>query len=415
VTEPASLVISGIGVVAPTGIGVAAHWKNTLDRRAGIRPVDPATAGDSGIRVAGVVSDFDPADFVPRRLQVQTDRWCWMGLAAAEMALADAAISDFDPYRLAILTAASEGGNEYGQREIQALWRDGPRAVSAYQSIAWFYAALAGQVSIRHGAKGRCGVAVADAAGGLHAAAQARRLLLRGQADHVLLGAAEAPLSPYALLCQASLGRHSTAGAAAGAYLPFSEQAAGWVPGEGGAMLVLERAETARARGAQIYAELAAVASTHDAHHPADPPPTAAHMAAAIALALERAGVTPGEVDLVLADGDGNRRWDALEAEALISALGRRAADVPVAVPKTLTGRLNSACGVLDLAWAALALFHDVVPPACEDLDGRPVIAGLDVARAPRRDANLHTALVFTRGVGGFNAAAVLKTAGGPS
>ncbi|GAA1745351.1 beta-ketoacyl synthase N-terminal-like domain-containing protein [Nonomuraea bangladeshensis] len=414
-TDPASLVISGIGVVSPVGIGVAAHWKGTLDRRSGIQPIDAALSGGSGIRVAGVVPDFDPADFLPRRLQVQTDRWCWMGLAAAELALADAAVGTFDPYRLAVLTAGSAGGNEYGQREIQALWREGPRAVSAYQSIAWFYAALAGQVSIRHGAKGRCGVAVADAAGGLHAAAQARRLLLRGQADQVLVGAAEAPLSPYALVCQSSLGRHSGADTARGAYLPFSERAAGSVPGEGGAMLVLERADTARARGAQVYAELASVACTHDAHHPADPPPTAAHMAEAVALALERAGVTPAEVDVILADGDGNRCWDELEAEALVSVLGARALEVPLAVPKTLTGRLNSACGVLDLAWAALALFHDVVPPAREDLDGQKVIAGLDVVRAPRRDTNLRTALVFTRGVGGFNAAAVLRTAGGPS
>ncbi|GAA4233584.1 ketosynthase chain-length factor [Actinomadura meridiana] len=405
--------ISGVGVAAPTGIGVGAHWKNTLGRRGGLRRIAPEVHGGTGLRVAGSVPDFRPEEFVSPQIRVQTDRWTWLGMAAAELALADAALPepDADRSRLAVLTAAATGGNEFGQREIHALWGKGPRAVSVYQSIGWFYAALCGQTSIRHGVTGRCGVTVAEGAGGLQAAAAALRLLRRGGADHVLLGAAEAPLSPFALVCH----QHdtlSTGAEPAAAYLPFTRRARGGVLGEGAAMVVVEDADLARRRGAQVYAELAAVASTHDAHHPEEPPPDAGRLVAAVRSALDRADVVPSQVDVVFADASGDPRWDRLEIEALEAVFGTAAAP-PVAVPKTLTGRLNSAGALLDLSWAALSLFHDVIPPAADGLDGIPFRGALDVVRTPRRDTGLGTALVIARGAGGFNAAAVLHAPGG--
>ncbi|MFC7728833.1 beta-ketoacyl synthase N-terminal-like domain-containing protein [Actinomadura keratinilytica] len=402
-------VISGIGVVAPTGIGVAEHWAATLRGACGLGPITAFDTAELPIHVAGLVTGFDAERLVPDRLRVQTDRWTWMALAAAEMALADAGLdpaAEDDPYALGVLTSSASGGNEFGQREIQALYAQGPQDVTAYQSIAWFYAASTGQLSIRHGIKGPCGVIVSDGAGGIDVLAQARRLIRRGT-EAVLAGGTEAPLSPYAITCQGtpemSGGRDPRT-----AYRPFARSASGAVPGEGGAILVVEERERALRRGAPtVYAELAGTAATHDAHRPAGPPPDHRQLARAMHLAIERAGLTPQDVDVVFADGAGDPVRDALEAAAIHEVFAHAVEAVPVTVPKTMTGRLGSGAGVLDVAWAALALHHDTIPPSV-NLDGEDC-HGLDLVTEPRERAGLRHALVVARGAGGFNAAAVLR------
>lgn len=402
----ARAVITGLGVVAPTGIGVDAHWKAGVHGVRGIGPITTFDTSDSPVRLAGQVPDFDGAQFVEPRQLVQTDRWSWLALAATGLAFADAGLDPLaqDPYALAVVTASGSGGNAFGQKEIQALWSSGPKAVSAYQSIGWFYAASSGQISIRHQLKGACGVLVADAAGGIDVVAQALRLL-RGNTDAVLVGATEAPLSPYALACQASLTALSRDTDPMTAYRPFHSEAAGGVVGEGGAMLLVESAERAHARGARPYAEVLGTASTHDAHHPVDPPADCRQLARAIALAIERAGCVPGDVDVVFADGAGDVARDALEAAAIREVFGSRR--VPVAVPKTMTGRLCSGAAALDLTWAALALTHSVIPSSV-NLEGATSHRGLDVVTDARDHPDLRVALVIARGIGGFNSAAVL-------
>ncbi|SFC70771.1 beta-ketoacyl synthase N-terminal-like domain-containing protein [Streptomyces aidingensis] len=407
------VVVTGLGVVAPTGVGVADHWAATLTGSCRISEL-PAWdgAGEGGrrppFRSAGQVPDFEAETFVPSRVRVQTDRWTWLALAATQLAFADAALdpAGHDPYELSVVTAGGSGGNEFGQREIDTLWRNGPHTVSAYQSIGWFYAASSGQISIRHQLKSACGVLVADGAGGIDALASAARQIRRG-VRAVVTGGTESPLSPYALACQAALPGLSTEAGPADAYRPFAGGASGQVPGEGGAMLIVEDAEFARERGApQIYAEVAGTAATHDGHHPVDPADGCGQLARAMRLALERAGCTPAEVDVVFADGAGEPRRDALEAAALREVFGARR--VPVTVPKTMTGRLCSGGAALDLAWAALALAHDTVPPsACPPGTGEEL--GLDLVTEARPAAGVRTALVVARGLGGFNSAAVLR------
>jgi 3-oxoacyl-(acyl-carrier-protein) synthase len=403
-----SIVITGLGVVAPNGIGTEQQWKATLAKRSGIALLPDDVRGGSGLLAGGVVADFDAEQFVVDRQRVQTDRWTWFCLAAAELCLADAEL-DFDradPYTLSVVTPSSTGGNVFGQRELQSLWSKGPRAVTAYQSVAWFYAASAGQLSIRHGFKGRCTVTVADGAGGLAAAGTALRMLRAEPDQRVLVAGGEAPFSPYSVVChqkRPDLSRSAD-------YQPFRTPATGGVIGEGGAALLVETLESATARRAPgRYAELASVACTHDAHDHVLAPPTPDALVAAITRALRRADVTPAEVDIVFADGNGAEDWDALEVAALRSCLGSQLADVPIVVPKTMTGRLNSAGALLDLCWAAQALVHDVAPPSLAD-DG---CRRLDVVGEPCFAAGLTTALVVARGAGGFNAAAVLKSIGG--
>ncbi|WP_433336602.1 beta-ketoacyl synthase N-terminal-like domain-containing protein [Spirillospora sp. CA-294931] len=397
-------VITGLGVVAPTGIGAVEHWETTLAGTARIAPLDGEDAARLPIRVAGRVEGFDKSEFVESRLAVQTDHWTWMALAATELALVDAALdpSREDPFALSVVTASASGGNAFGQKEIQALWRDGPRNVSAYQSIGWFYAASSGQISIKHQLKGACGVLVADAAGAVDALASAARQIRRGLSA-VVTGGTEAPLSPYALACQSRLDTLNAEADPALAYRPFAAGAAGFVPGEGGAVIIAEELEHARERGApQIYAEVAGCASTHDAYHVMDAAPGHTQLAAAMRQALDRAGLAPADVSVVFADGAGDAERDRLEIAALHEVFGDRR--VPVTVPKTMTGRLCSGGAALDVASAALALSGGVIPPT---VNVGP-IEELDLVTSARRVPDLSAALVVARGTGGFNAAAVL-------
>jgi 3-oxoacyl-(acyl-carrier-protein) synthase len=310
---------------------------------------------------------------------------------------------------VSVLTASASGGNEFGQREIEALWSRHPSAVSVYQSIAWFYAASTGQISIRHGLKGSSGVLVADVAGALDTVAQARRIIERGGAA-VVVGGTEAPLTPYALVCQEGLGRFNPTDDPTMAYRPFDAAAAGYVPGEGGAFLIVEELSAARARSASVYAEVLGHAATHDAYHHHDPAPDGRRLVRAISLAVQRSGLTPDDIDVIFADAAADPVADAIEVNAVREVFGDRAGDVLVAAPKTMVGRLYSGGPALDLAWAALTLVHGIVPPAV-NLDAGAAGHGLNFVVEPVRPARLRTALVVARGVGGFNSAVVL---GGP-
>ncbi|MEV4617784.1 beta-ketoacyl synthase N-terminal-like domain-containing protein [Asanoa sp. NPDC049573] len=389
-------VITGIGVIAPSGLTAEEHWQSTL-------------AGDLRVachddRLQGQVSGFAAEGLVDPRLIIQTDRWSWMSLAATRMALDDAKYdpAGHDPYATSVVLASGSGGNEFGQKEIQALWSRGRAAVSAYQSIAWFYAASVGQTSILHGTKGPNSVLVSESAGGLDSLGMARRIIRRGT-PAVIAGGTEAPLSPYALVCQQTSGRLTASRDPRAGYKPFDAEANGYVPGEGGAVLVVEDAATAAERGVrQVYGEIAGYAATHDGHHPEEPAPDSAQLARAMRKALADANVTPDEVGFVVADGAGTPALDALEAAAIQAVFGR---PVPVTAPQGFVGRLCSGGAALNVATALLAL-RDGIVPAVGNLS-RPG-HDLDLVREPRRLA-ADVVLVNARGFGGFNSSIVLK------
>lgn len=262
--EKRRAVVTGIGVVAPTGVGVEAYWKATAEGVTALGPITREGCGHFPMRVAGEVRGFDPQAMVEDTFLVQTDRFSHFAMAAAQMALADARLGRgdlTDPFSVGVVTAAGSGGGEFGQRELQKLWANGPKHVGPYQSIAWFYAASTGQISIRGGFKGPCGVVASDEAGGLDALAHGDREVRRGT-DTLVVGAAEAPLAPYSMACQLGYAELSRESEPDRAYRPFTPSACGFVPAEGGAVLLLEEAGTARARGADLRATVAGHAAT---------------------------------------------------------------------------------------------------------------------------------------------------------
>ena len=402
------LLVTGIGVVAPTGIGVEQHWAALLAEQPAIGPIEGFDPTQYGVTLAAQIHDFVPADHVAPQLMVQTDRWTWTSLAAATLAAADAGYdAPEDAYATSVFLAAGSGGNEFSQHEIQGLWAKGPKSVGAYQSIAWFYAASTGQISIRDGYKGPSGVVVSEGAGGLDSIGWARRVVRRGT-PAVLVGGTEAGVCPYALLCQVTSGRLSTATRPEDAYKPFDRRANGHVIGEGGAILLLEETGAARARGAQhVWGEVAGYGATHDAHHHEDVAPDARQYARAIALSLADAGVTPDEVDLVVADGAVVPELDAHELQAIWAVFGGRRTPVPVTAPSSWTGRLMAGGSALNVATALLAV-RDGIVPGTAFLDDPVDAPGVDLVRHPRVQ-DVSTVVVLARGFGGFNSSLVLR------
>jgi len=405
-------VITGLGVVAPNGVGTEEWWKATCAGESGLDRIKRFDPSRYSTQVAGEVDDFEPGDWLDRRLMVQTDRWTWMAIAATKMAYDDASFdpSEHEPYTMSVITASSSGGNEFGQKEIEALWAKGPGFVGAYQSIAWFYAATTGQISIKHGLKGANGVVVSEGAGGLEALAHSRRTIRRHM-ESVVSGGLEAPIGPYALTCQLGTGMLSPTTNGADVYRPFDAKANGYLPGEGGAILFVENGSSARERKApQIYGEIAGYAATNDAYHWAEPAPDGRHYARAMTLALMDAGIGPEDVDVIFADASGVPEADRIEAEAIATVFGDRAGSVPVTAPKTMVGRLYAGGASLDAAAALLSMRDGIIPPTInvdEPADG----IDLDLVRGQSREAEVNTALLLARGFGGFNSALVLRRA----
>lgn len=394
-------VVTGIGVVAPTGIGVEDHWRSVLAGKSGIgriRCFDPSTYPT---QLAGEVVGFATDPLVPARLIPATDRWTHLAFAAADLAFANAGVdpAQFGEYEMAVVTASSSGGTDFGQHEMERLYNNGPGWVSAYQSIAWFYAATTGQLSIRHGMRGPCGVICGEQAGGLDALGQARRLL-REESRLVVSGGTDSSLCPYGLTAQLATGRLSTVDDPVRAYLPFDTDASGYLPGEGGAILVVER--DGGAGGGPGWGTIAGYAAGFDPRPGSGRPPALERV---IGRALDDAGLTRADIGVVFADAVGVPADDAAEAAAITAVFGP--SGVPVTAPKTLTGRLYGGAA-LDVATALLALRDQVVPHTAGPSRLAPGV-DIDLVLDQPRDAELSSALVLARGAGGFTSALVVR------
>ncbi|WP_324787897.1 ketosynthase chain-length factor [Streptomyces sp. H51] len=405
--RPRRAAVTGIGVMAPNGTSTGTFWKATQEGLSVLDRVSREGCTHLPLRVAGEIRGFEPSSAVEERYLVQTDRFTHFAMAAADRALDDAGLGPADPgeasFSVGVVTAAGSGGGEFGQRELQALWGKGSKFVGPYQSIAWFYAASTGQISIRNGFRGPCSVVAADEAGGLDALAHAARVVRNGT-DTVVVGSTEAPLAPCSVVCQLGYPELSTAEDPERAYRPFTAGACGFVPAEGGAMLVVEDEDAARDRGAAVRALIAGHAATFTGSSRWEE--SRQGLAHAVRGALAEAGCAPEEIDVVFADALGVPEADRAEALAIADALGAHGTRVPVTAPKTGIGRSYCAAPVLDTAAAVLAMEHGLVPPTPNVFD---VCHDLDLVTGRARPAELRTALVLSRGLMGSNSALVLR------
>ncbi|MGY4983988.1 ketosynthase chain-length factor [Streptomyces sp. 900105755] len=398
-------VVTGIGALAANGLGTQDFWAATREGRHGLGELTRFDVTKYPAKLAGEIRGFDVADHLPDRLLPQTDVSTRYALVAAGWALEDAKVdpASLVDYDMGVVTANALGGFEFTHREFHKLWTRGPQTVSVYESFAWFYAVNTGQISIRHGMRGPSSALVTEQAGGLDAIGHARRTVRRGT-PLVVAGGVDSALDPWGWAAQIAGDRLSTSTDPGRAYLPFDRDADGYVPGEGGALLVLEDAEAALRRGApDILGEIAGYASGFDPAPGSGRPPA---LRRTVEAALADAGVTAGQVDLVLADAVGVPGLDRAEAAALREVFGPGA--VPVTAPKAGSGRTYAGGGSLDTAVALLAIRDGVIPPTPGTREV-PAEYGIDLVRDRAREAAVRTVLVVARGLRGFNSAVVVR------
>jgi act minimal PKS chain-length factor (CLF/KS beta) len=319
-TMPAPAVITGLGVTAPNGLGAGRYWPATLGGRSGIGRITRFDPSSYPAKLAGEVPGFAASDHLPNRLLPQTDRMTQLALVAADWALADAQVdpAELGEFDMGVMTASSSGGFEFGQNELRKLSSKGSEYVSAYQSFAWFYAVNTGQISIRNGMRGPSGVLVSDQAGGLDAVAQARRQIRKGS-KLIVTGGVDGGICPWGWAAQLASGRLSPVEEPDRAFLPFDPAASGHVPGEGGAVLILEDAQAARDRCATAYGTIAGYAATFDPRPGSGREPG---LRQAIELALADAGLPAGQIGVVFADAAAIPELDAAEAAAITAVFG---------------------------------------------------------------------------------------------
>jgi 3-oxoacyl-(acyl-carrier-protein) synthase len=413
------VVVTGVGAITPAGIGVESLWQHVLSGRSAVRRIDRFDPGAYRCQVAGQSDAFTAKDWLSGRFIKRTDRFTHLAVVAAELALKDAGLevggeAGVPPERVGVMVGNVLGGWDFAERELRDLWAHGIREVSPYQATAWFPAAPQGNICIRLGIRGRARTFVCDRASGAYAIAHAAETIVRGQADVVIAGGTEQPLSPYAWLC-CQTGNFLTPSGNAdpqAAYRPFDRAHGGTVVGEGSVFLVLEREEHARERGATILAELAGWGLNTDGYMPYyTSEPHGKTMSMAMTRGLERAGVGVGDVGCVVADGSAVPREDAAEVLAIKTALGGEAGQTPVTTVKAAFGHLLGSATSADVAVAIEIIRHGLVPPVA-NLDRPAPGFDLDFVRTtPRAVAGMRHVLVVARGLGGVNAALVLSGA----
>lgn len=403
------IAVTGIGVVAPSGIGKRQFWANIKAGRSFVKEITRFDASKYPSHIAGQIDDMEKYSHISERLLKKIDAFSHMALIASELALQDAGISikNEDPNLVGIFLGNAIGGWLYAETELRDLYLEGREGVSPYMASAWFPAAPQGQVSIYYGIKGFSKTIVADRASSSEAIGYARKTLAKDKLNLILAGGMEAPVTPYALLCCNTYGALSKNNAyPETAYRPFDKKRDGFVIGEGAGILVMEKIQRARKRSANILAVVSGFGSTCDGKDRINPERSGEQLARAINMALKDARASWEEIDYISLDGLAVDAWDNSEVEALKTVFGTRLKDIPLSCPKSMFGNLLGASGVLDLISTILAMENNLVPPTI-NLD-EPAINNLNyICKAQERKIN--KALVISRGRGGINSVLVAE------
>ncbi len=405
------VVITGLGIVAPSGIGKAAFWDGMKEGTSFISPISKFDASRYPSRIAGEVRELKIPDSFSKRLLKKLDRFSHLALVAADLALKDGKLelADENLDRVGVFMGNALGGWEYAETELRDLYIEGLDGVSPYQATAWFPAAPQGQISIYYGIKGYSKTVISDRASSLMALGYAARTIKKGNADLILAGGTEAPIAPYALLCCNTNGSLSTRNEEAStAYRPFDGTRDGFVIGEGAGIVVLEEMEHALERGAHIYGEVVGYSTNCDGYHRIDFDPEGNQLAVAIKTALHESEVSIGEVDYICADGDATENGDRSETKAVKKVFGKEAYKIPISAPKSMTGNLLGASGAVDLITTLLSMEHSCILPT---INGREKDQECDLDYVPLRSRpqDINTALIHSRGRGGINTVLVVQ------
>ncbi len=408
---PRRVVVTGVGLVSPLGIGTSETWQGLVAGRSGAGHITRFDASDFSSRIACEVKGFDPLDYADRRDARKMDTFIQYALAASLFAAEDAGLKTplANPDRVGVVISSGIGGFETIEREHRKLLEKGPRRISPFFVPAMVVNLAAGWVSIRLGARGPNSAMATACSAGAHAVGEAFRLIRHGHADAVVAGGAEATITPMCIGGFASMKALSTRNdEPERASRPFDRDRDGFVVGEGAGILVLEEREEALARGATLYAEVLGYGMSGDAFHITAPAEDGNGAVRVMQAALTEAGASPEDVDAVNAHGTSTPLNDRIETAAIRRVFGGHADRLAVSSTKSMTGHLLGGAGGLEAGISCLTLRHQTLPPTINyetpdpdcDLDNVPNTA---------RPATVRSVLSNSFGFGGTNVSLLFR------
>ena len=408
------VVVTGVGIVSPLGIGTEANWDALCAGRSGIDTITRFDASQHSARIAGEVKGFDPLRFVDKKDVKKMDIFIQLAIAASQFAVDDAGlvVTPEIARRVGVFIASGIGGFSTIEREHKALLAGGPRRISPFFIPSSIINLAAGQVSIRFGAKGPNSATCTACSASAHAIGDAFEMIRRGRADVMIAGGSEAAITPMGVGGFAAMRALSTRNdEPARASRPFDLDRDGFIMGEGAGVIVIEELELARRRGAPVYAELVGYGMSADAFHITAPSDDGDGAMRVMAAALEDAGVGPDAVQYINAHGTSTPSNDKLETLAIKRLFGAHAERLAISSTKSMTGHLLGAAGGLEAGITALAVKRQVAPPTINYETPDPE-CDLDYVPNAQRDMRIEYALSNSFGFGGTNGALLFKRYG---
>ena len=404
--------VTGIGVVTPIGTGKENFWATLKAGTNGIGKITRFDPTDFTAQVAGEVKDFDPAQFIDKKELKRMDRYTQFALAAAKLAIEDSKldIEKIDGDRAGVFIGTGIGGMDTLHAQYEKLFTKGASRISPFFIPMAITNMAAGNVAIAFKLRGACECIVTACASGTNSIGSAFRVIERGDADIMLAGGSESAISPAGVAGFAAMKALCTDhnDDPAHASRPFDKNRSGFVMGEGAGIILLEKLEHAKARGAHIYAEIVGYGRNDDAYHITTPAPGGITQAKCMKLALDDAGLKPTEIDYINAHGTSTQFNDKGETEAIKNLFGEYAYEIPVSSTKSMTGHMLGAAGGVEAVATIMAIETGIVHPT---INYETPDEGLDLNYVPNKfqEHEVNAAISNSFGFGGHNACIVFK------
>jgi 3-oxoacyl-[acyl-carrier-protein] synthase II len=408
------VVVTGLGLVSPVGIGVEESWSALVAGKSGVGPITHFDASTFPTRIAGEVKGFEPAKFMDKKEARRNDRFIQFALAAADMAMKDSGLdmSKEDGDRFGAIVGAGIGGLGTIEDEHKTFLEKGVKKIGPFFIPSLIINLAPGQISLKYGMRGPNFSPVSACATGNHSIGDATMYIERGLADVMITGGCEATITPLGVggFCAArALSERNDAPEKASR--PFDKNRDGFVAGEGSGLLILEEYEHAKRRGARIYAEVVGYGASADANHITSPAPEGEGGQRAMRMALKDAGISPEQVGYVNTHGTSTPQGDVAECQAINKVFGEHARKkLMVSSTKSMTGHLLGAAGGLEAVVSVLALARGVLPPTI-NVDEQDPECQLDVIPHHAREVRVDYAMSNSFGFGGTNAVLLFKRA----
>jgi len=405
------VVITGLGLVTPLGIGVEETWTALCGGKSGIGEITRFDASGFDTKIAGEVKDFHPEDFLPKKEAKRTQSFIAYAVAASRMALEDSGlkIDKTNENRIGVLTGCGLGGLQMLEQTAAILKKKGPKRVSPFFIPMMIGNMAPGMISIYFGAKGPNASIATACAAGTHAIGDAFKIIKRGGADAMVTGGVESVITPTCIAgfnaMRALSVRNNEPEKAS---RPFDRDRDGFVVGEGCGILILETLEAALKRGARIYAEVCGYGMSGDGFHMAAPAPDGEGAARCMAAAIDDAGISYNAIDYINAHGTSTQLNDVYETKAIKFVFKEKALSMAVSSTKSMTGHLLGGAGGIETVFTALTVFEGIIPPTI-NLDNPDQDCDLDYVPNTARKTDVNTAMTNSFGFGGTNATLILS------